>query len=231
MADWHLAPLAAYDCETTSADPDEARIVTATLVKIWPGPSVDILNWLVNPGVPISAEATAIHGITNERATEGIDPATAASQILAELDECWTSNRPVVIYNASFDLTVLDRELRRHCGIALPTPGVVIDPYTIDKHLDKYRRGSRTLAATCAHYQVKLEDAHTAEGDALAAARLAWRLAQVFRAELEELTVLNQLQARWREEWAVGFRQYLERQGKPEPVDGHWPVRPFVGAS
>jgi DNA polymerase III subunit epsilon len=37
---------------------------------------------------------------------------------------------------------VLDRELRRHCGVNLDgVIGPVIDPFCIDKHLDPYRRG------------------------------------------------------------------------------------------
>ena len=230
MNGWHLAPLAALDFETTSADPDEARIVTATLIRIH-GSQTETRSWLVNPGVPISPEATAIHGVTDEQAAaDGIDPATAAAQILAELDECWTGGRPVVIYNATFDLTVLDRELRRHCSSSLTSWGPVIDPFVIDKELDKYRKGSRTLTAVCDHYGVKLENAHSSEGDALAAARVAWRLAQVYPQQLADLDALNGMQAVWREQWAAGFREYLTKQGKPEPVDGHWPVRPYIEA-
>ncbi len=175
---WHLSPMAAFDLETTGVDPESARIVTATIVKT-PGESGDLAtrNWLVNPGVPIPAEATKVHGVTDEQAqADGIDPATAAAQILAELDEAWTGGRPVVIYNASYDLTVLDRELRRHCSSSRTAWGAVSDPFGSDKERDRDRKGSRTLTATCAHYNVQHEDAHTADGDALAAARLAWRL-------------------------------------------------------
>lgn len=230
---WHLAPLAAYDCETTSADPETARIVTATLVRI-NGRQTETRNWLVNPGVPIEPGATAVHGITDEYAQQnGMHPSAAAAQILAELDECWTSGRPVIIYNAPFDLTILDRELRRHCnGVNLDgIIGTVIDPFVIDKELDKYRKGSRTLTACAAHYEVRLEDAHTSEGDALAAARVAYRLAQVYPERLSRVEELNQLQAMWRADWAVGFGEYLEKQGKPNDVSGDWPLIPYQAAS
>lgn len=231
MSDWHLGPMMAFDLETTSPDPDEARIVTATICRIHGG-DVQSREWLVNPGVEIPQGAIDIHGVTNEQAqAEGIDPAVAAAQIFAELDAAWTGGGPVVIYNASYDLTVLDRELRRHCGTELGEVGPVIDPYTIDKHLDKYRRGSRTLTATCEHYNVRLDAAHDAKQDALAAGRLAWRLANVYPQQLGDLGNVNLLQAMWRAEWAVGFREFLERKGTPEPVDGHWPVRPLAVAS
>lgn len=230
---WHLAPLACFDLETTGVDVENDRIVTATLVRI-NGRQTETRNWLVNPGVEIPQGAIDVHGVTNEKArAEGMHPSAACAQILAELDECWTGGRPVVIYNAVFDLTLLDRELRRHCnGVNLDgIIGTVIDPFVIDKELDKYRKGSRTLTACAAHYEVRLEDAHTSEGDALAAARVAYRLAQTYPERLSRVEELNQLQAMWRADWAVGFGEYLEKQGKPNDVSGDWPLIPYQAAS
>lgn len=223
---WHLGPLCAFDLETTGVDPETARIVTATVVHI-NGATVDSREWLVDPGIEIPEQASAIHGVTTERArAEGIDPVTAAALIFAALDEAWTAGRPVIIYNASYDLTVLDRELRRHCGTSIADViGPVIDPFVIDKHLDPYRRGKRTLTAACAHYGVRLEGAHTSTGDALAVARVAYKLAQKYPDDLGDLAILNELQAAWRSEWASEFEKYLARQGKPEQVDGQWPLR------
>ena len=45
----------------------------------------------------------------------------------------------------------------------------VIDPFVIDKHIDPYRKGKRTLTAVCEHHGVKQTDAHDATGDDLAA--------------------------------------------------------------
>lgn len=228
---WHLAPLACFDLETTGVDVENDRIVTATLVRI-NGAQTETRNWLVNPGVEIPQGAIDVHGVTNEKArAEGMHPSAACAQILAELDECWTGGRPVVIYNAVFDLTLLDRELRRHCGVPLVNPGVVIDPFVIWKELDKYRKGARTLTAACTAFEVKQEGAHTSEGDALAAARVAYRLAQVYPERLSRVEELNQLQAMWRADWAVGFGEYLEKQGKPNDVSGDWPLIPYQAAS
>lgn len=231
MTGWHLAPLASFDLETTGIDVETDRIVTATLIRIH-GRQTETRSWLINPGIPIPPGATAVHGVTDEMASKGVDPVIGCAEILAELDECWTGGRPVIIYNASYDLTLLDRELRRHCQVSLDgIIGNVIDPFVIDKQLDKYRPGSRTLAAVCEHYDVKLEGAHSSEGDALAAARVAWRLANVFPEHLSRLEELNDLQAAWRADWAAGFEKHLAKKGKPEHVDPHWPIRPYAEAA
>lgn len=226
---WHLGPIAAFDIESTGVDVETDRIVTATIVRI-NGHQIESREWLINPGVEIPQGAIEVHGVTNEKArAEGVDPATAVAQIFAELDECWTGGRPVVIFNSVFDLTMLDRELRRHCGTDLGTPGMVIDPFVCDKALDPYRRGKRTLAACAEHYNVKLENAHSSLGDSLAAARVAYRLAQTFPDELADLGTLNERQAKWRAAWATDFREFLRKQGKPfEDVDSAWPMRPVA---
>jgi DNA polymerase-3 subunit epsilon len=186
---WWDGPLAAFDLETTAADPEEARIVSAALVKIGPAiegqyRDVERHTWLVNPGVEIPQEAIDVHGITNEQAREGA-PAPAALQEIGVALLNAGMIVPVVIQNARYDLTVLDRELRRHFADALEalralTMLKVIDPLVIDKHLDRYRPkrvASHSLEDCCKVWNVPLEGvAHDAAFDAIAAVRLAWRL-------------------------------------------------------
>jgi DNA polymerase III epsilon subunit-like protein len=129
-------------------------------------------------------------------------------------------------------LTVLDRELIRHHGQGIGYVGPVIDPYVIDREVDKYRKGSRKLSAQVEHYQVRLDGAHDATQDALAAARVAWRIAtlhpQIADAPLADLQVL---QAAWHRERQADFAAYLRRQGKPaDDVNGSWPMRALTGA-
>lgn len=152
MTAWYERTLFAYDCESTGVDVETARIVTASVIRITPDRVVYPYSWLVDPGVDIPAEATAVHGITTERAREdGMDPRVAVGEIAQAIGGAWFDGHPVVIFNAPYDLTVLDRELRRH-GWAPLTPGPVVDPLVIDKQVDRYRRGKRTLEAACAHY-------------------------------------------------------------------------------
>lgn len=229
---WAAGSMLAFDLETTAPDPEEARIVTACLAWISADGTVVTQDWLVNPGIEIPQGAIDIHGITNEVAQrDGMQPATAAAQIFSHLDDAWSAGTPVVIMNAVYDLTVLDRELRRHCDTYLGTAGPVIDPQVLDKWADRlvgfHRKGSRTLTALCEHYKVKLEGAHTSAGDCLAAARVAWRIAQMWPAEIGSLSMaaLQELQIAAKAEQAESLQAYFDRQGNAEYVCPDWPMR------
>lgn len=217
---WIDQPLAAFDIESTGKDPDDARIVTATLVAIAPGEPPVVKTWLADPGVDIPAEATAIHGVTTAVAREFGRPARdVVDEVRLKLAEAWADG-PIVIYNASYDLTVVTRECARHHKTPFEVSGPVIDPFVIDKALDRYRKGSRTLATTCQHYGVKLNGAHDATEDALAAARVAWKLAREYArvgystpAELHDLTV------GWYAKQQASFADYLTGKIAPTVAD------------
>ncbi|MCX4742375.1 3'-5' exonuclease [Streptomyces antibioticus] len=231
---WYQELLVGFDLETTGTDPREARIVTGAVIEVRDGQVLGHREWLADPGVEIPADAVAVHGISNERATAEGRPADQVADALADvLTGYWRAGVPVVAYNAAFDLTLLTAELRRH---GLPSlrdrlggvdPAPVIDPYTIDRRADRYRRGKRTLEAVCAEYGVPLDAAHNASADALAAARLARaiagrhpKIAALGPAEL------HHRQIEWYAEWAADFQSFLRRKGEPDAVvDGVWPVR------
>ena len=227
MTGWADGPMATYDLETTSPDPETARIVTATLAVVNTVPAAAPHQWLADPGIEIPAEATAIHGITTEHAREhGAEAGSVAAEIRAALASVWRRGAPVVIYNAPYDLTVLDRELVRYGMDGLGNIGPIIDPLVLDRAMDRFRRGKRTLTAACEHYKVRLDGAHDSTQDALAAARVAWRIAQKYP-QVGEMTLpeLMTYQEEAHEAWAEGFSEYLARQGKSEVIDGSWPIR------
>ncbi|MCA1009078.1 3'-5' exonuclease, partial [Rhodococcus hoagii] len=144
---WTTAPMAAFDLETTGPIPTNARIVTAHLETI-DGKVTSGRNWLLNPQQGIPEGATAVHGITTEHAREhGQDYAGGYDEIRQALTAAWDSGHAVVAFNAAYDLTIIDRE-----GVRLGYPplevGLVIDPFVIDRAMDPYRKGKRTLEAT-----------------------------------------------------------------------------------
>jgi DNA polymerase-3 subunit epsilon len=215
----------AFDTETTSVDPLTARIVSAAVVTVQAGWSGSSRTWLINPGVPIDPKATEVHGITDAYAAEhGNEPANTLPFITDSLLYPY----PIVAYNAAFDLTVLDRECARYENVVPFVPQYVIDPFILDKVVDRYRKGSRTLAATAEHYGVSTDGMHTAEGDALAAVRIAWKIGRHYPAVGSlSLPELHTLQAEARKEWAIDFRRYLVGAGRAEEAAGvssGWPV-------
>ena len=232
---WLHETLVGFDLETTGTETSESRIVTAALVEAKGGTVVRQRDWLADPGVPIPAEAAAIHGISTERAVaEGRPVAEVADELAAALCEYWRAGVQVVVFNAAFDLSLLGAELRRHGLPSLEQRldgapiGPVLDPLTVDRAVDKYRKGSRTLQSACAVYGVELADAHRAGSDALAAVRVALALARKYPGEVGGLdpVELHRRQVGWHAAWAGGLQEWLRRGKEPQAVvDGSWPVR------
>ena len=220
------------DFETTSVDVETARIVSACAgiasPKGW-APR----TWLLQQTEPIPAEATAIHGITTEHANEhGVPAAKALPEIVGDLYRAWEHQMPVIGYNVVYDLTVLDRELRRHGFLPLEVRGPVIDPFVLDKDADPWRKGSRKLIDTARHHGITLsqEDAHGAEADALTACRLAWKLGATW----VHLDAIHDSQVGAYRRQRESFAAYLAKQGKQLDDDNRvWPLKPYpetVGA-
>ncbi|MFC8094525.1 3'-5' exonuclease [Streptomyces sp. NPDC057301] len=235
---WHRELLIGFDLETTGTDPREARIVTAAVIEVRDGQPIGHKEWLADPGVEIPADAVAVHGISNERATAEGRPADQVADAIADvLVTYWKTGVPVVAYNAAFDLSLLSAELRRYGLPSLsdrlggPAPAPVIDPYTIDRWADRYRRGKRNLEAVCREYGIALDSAHDASADALAAARLAGAIA-VRHPKIASLgpAELHLRQIEWYAEWAADFQNFLRRKGDATAVvDGTWPLREPTG--
>ena len=237
MTYWYEGPLASFDTETTGVDVEHDRIVTAALVsQDTPGGPVRRRDWAADPGLPIPAGATAVHGLTDAWARQhGRPPAVVVEEIALALADSARAGLPLVIMNAPYDLTLLDRELRRHRGSSLGqyaagAPLLVVDPRVLDKHLDRYRKGRRTLTDLCAHYGVELGSAHDAAADATAAMGLVRAIGARFEARLGELNPpeLHLRQAVWHAAQARGLQRWFTRSGSPELVDTSWPLRQQV---
>jgi DNA polymerase-3 subunit epsilon len=225
-APWWEGPLVGFDLETTSPDPETARIVTACVVVDTPGESPTVLEWLVDPGMDIPEGATAVHGITTEHArAHGVTPRRAITDILLLL--VGDIRIPLVAFNACYDFTVLDREARRH-GLLPLVPYPVIDPYVVDKQVDKYRRGSRKLTDVAAHYGVTLDDAHNATADALAAVHVARAIATRTPGAPADAQALHDAQILWRAQQSATLQDYFRRtKDQNATVDGSWPLIPW----
>jgi DNA polymerase-3 subunit epsilon len=227
--------MAAFDIESTGVDPNTDRIVTATISVVGGDLPAESVSWLADPGIEIPAGATNVHGITTEMArADGRPAAEVVEEITAMLALQVGQGFPIVAFNARYDLTMLDREARRYEieplveRVGGSDALLVIDPLIIDKQLDKFRKGKRTLTAVCENYAVVLNDAHAADADAIAAARVAWRLGEKFPELGIDLDELTDQQTSWAAEQAASLQSYFSSQGKDEIVEPAWPLVPFT---
>jgi len=218
-----------FDLETTGVDVSSDRVVTAYVgILDAEGRQVAARSWLADPGIPIPAGATAVHGITTERARADGRPAReVVTEVIAALRSLFAQGMPVVAYNASYDFSLLAHEAVRHRVDPLADPSPVIDPLVIDKAYDRYRRGRRTLEVVAAHYSVVLEGAHEASADAIAAGRVAQALARQFDLPATPAE-LHTHQIGWARSQAASLTEYFVSIGRLDPeesLDGTWPVR------
>lgn len=181
---WHLGPMAPFDIESGGVDVENDGVVTVTVATVGKGVDADVWSGLIAVDFNIDPRAIEIHGITTEYARANGKP---AADVLDEASERLTNtmaaDTPAVGMNLVYDFTILDRNCRRY-GVRtvedrLGRPiGPVIDVLCIDKHLDRYRPGKRKLENLCETYKVRHGGAHDATEDALAAARVAYVMAQ-----------------------------------------------------
>lgn len=163
-------PLAFVDLETTGTSPASDRIVEIAILKVQPDGTEDFRRKRANPGVPIPAEATTIHGITDADVADEPPFQAYARSLNDFMADCDIAGFNV----AGFDLRMLEAEFRR-AGVAFSREGrSVIDAMTIF-----HQKEPRDLAAAvrfyCGHEH---PEAHSSEDDARAAA-------EVLQAQLE----------------------------------------------
>lgn len=232
MTAWFDGPTTGFDLETTGIDTANDRVVTASVVRLFPATRPQSDRYLIALDIDIPAGATAIHGITTQHAREHGQPAPDVLDVVAaDLALSMVRGTPVVGFNVVFDLSMLEHELRRH---DLPTLsdrlGDRIRPVVCARVLDKQtsrRKGSRKLTDCCAHHGVLLGDAHEASADALAAVRLATLIVRNDpRLSAMSLDELHDAQVGWCAEQGASLQAYFRRQPGKEAtvVDGCWPV-------
>lgn len=221
--------LGVFDLETTGIDVETSRVVSANVSVIGPdGVILQRQDWLADPGVEIPPQASAVHGITTERArAEGRPAAEVIGEIIGAIRSIFERGLALTVYNAPYDLTLLNREALRHGVAPLALPAPVIDPLVIDKAVDRYRKGKRTLEAAALVYGVELTDAHDAGADAIAAGRVAQAMAAKHPAELGiDVHELHRRQTDWSAEQSANFADYMRRTHNPDFVEtAGWPER------
>jgi DNA polymerase-3 subunit epsilon len=230
---WTNGRLSTWDTETTGTDVESDRIVSSALIT----PDC-VREWLSDvDGVEIPAGAEAVHHISTGHARAHGRPAKlVVDEIAKSLAGELHDGAALVVMNAPFDLTILDRECRRH-GVPTMTErldgqplGPIVDPLVLDRAADKYRPGRRNLESLAAHYKVTLTNAHTAGADARAALDVTLRIAEKYPQLQVPGELLHRWQIEWHRRWAENFEQHLRKSQAGAVVDGSWPLRPFPAA-
>ena len=226
--EWSKA-MAVFDLETTGLDLREARIVTACAVEIDQDGNITGANkeWLADPGIEIPVAASNVHGVTTDIAKANGSP---AKQVVAELLETlrgfFAKGLPVVAFNAPYDFTILHYEALRHSLEPIQDPRPVIDPMVMDKFVDTYRSGKRTLEVASKIYGVALEDAHNATADAVAAGRVAQAIAKKFAEKLPaDLDSLHNSQIEWSANQDASYEKFRRGTTPEFTIQRGWPLK------
>jgi DNA polymerase-3 subunit epsilon len=221
--------LAVFDLETTGLDLQQARIVTACAVAIDEHGQVTGSNieWLADPGIEIPVAASNVHGVTTEIAkARGRNSKEVVSEILETLRGFFSAGIPVVAYNAPYDFTILHYEALRNGLEPLFDPKPIIDPLVIDKFVDQYRSGKRTLEFAASVYGVQLSDAHNATADAVAAGKVAQAIALKHAGKLPaDVFELHDLQKVWSVNQDDSYEIFRRKSAPDFTVVRGWPVK------
>ncbi|WP_406081273.1 exonuclease domain-containing protein [Micromonospora sp. NBC_00858] len=166
----HTAPFAppvggfaVVDVETTGLVASRDRVVEVAVIATDPfGRVVDEWTTLVNPGGPVGA--TKIHGITAGE----VRRAPRFAELIGEMN-ARLAGRALVAHNARFDLGFLGSEYER-AGWAMPTCPHLCTFEASWIYLPRLDR--RRLSDCCWATGIRLDNAHSALGDARATATL-----------------------------------------------------------
>ncbi len=150
-------PIIFFDLETTGTNVTHDRIVEISIIKVLPSGEEIEKTRRVNPGIPIPAEATAVHHITDEDVADQ----PSFNQIAKSLAEIFSDSDIAGFNSNRFDIPLLIEEFNR-AGIAFDLSRTrFIDVQTIYHKLEP-----RNLSAAYKFYCGKnLEDAHSANAD------------------------------------------------------------------
>ena len=150
-------PLVFFDLETTGLNIASDRIIEIAYLKVFPDGREESKTMRINPEMPISPGAMAVHGITNEELKDCPPFKEIAQSLANEFEGCDYAG-----YNSNkFDLPLLAEEFLR-CEVDFDLKKRKF----VDVQVIFHKMEQRTLAAAYKFYCEKdLENAHSAEAD------------------------------------------------------------------
>ncbi len=153
-------PLAVFDIESTGLNRKTDRIIDLAIIRIHPSGDQDAHTFRVHPGIPIPAESTAVHGITDADVVAAPSFKEVAPDVVTLLTGCDLAGFNIV----RFDAPMLMEEFAR-AGVPFSLEGRrLIDAQRIF-HLKEPRDLTAALAFYCGESH---PDAHGAMADVIA---------------------------------------------------------------
>jgi DNA polymerase-3 subunit epsilon len=209
-------PLAVIDLETTGTNVASDRIIEIAIIKVFPDKTTQSKVKRIQPGMPIPAGSTAIHGIKDEDVKDAPTFKQAAHELKQFMENCdlagYNSNR--------FDIPLLVEEFLRADIEFDVSKRKLVDVQRIFHLMEK-----RTLGAAYKFYCDKqLENAHSAEADALA----TYEILEAQLGRYEQLQEdIESLADFTKEEDYIDFARRLVMQGGQEVFNfGKYKGRP-----
>ncbi len=188
----------AVDVETTGLDPKTDKIIEIAAVKALDGRVVEEKATLVNPGRELPGEICRLTGISDEMLKDAPDIGSVIGEYVG-----FCEGLPILGHNIRFDHSFLKRAAVNH--------DLLFDKQGFDtlKLCRRYmpREMSKSLGSACAYYQVPLNTAHRALGDARAAHELYQTLKQRYGEQEPEAFVPFDLIYRTKKEQPATKRQ------------------------
>lgn len=192
VKNWREEPWLAWDLETTGPNPATARICQIGITVFDPksGSVIKKSSRLVNPGIPIPPEATAINRITNSMVVNAMPEEEACARLLDVLSK--ESNPPVILtYNgARYDENVLKRVVGHR--IDRLNTKLRIDVFQVVRLRGVggswgYGGGTHKLGAVAERLGIQMDKSclHEATADCEVTARVFHKIAQDFPGDVD----------------------------------------------
>lgn len=160
----------AFDTETTGLDPKKDRIVELCATVFEYGVVKEKFVTLVNPGIPISANATKNNGITNYMLKYATNEGKAFNDFMLFLKKYLDNYTVVCAYNSDFHISFLTNTLNR---LGYCTDIFFIDLYSISK---KYINGVKDykLYTVAEHLDITSVSTSKSEKESILCGKILW---------------------------------------------------------
>lgn len=162
---WTAVPIIVFDLETTGFGRND-RIVEFGAVRMEGNRVIDHVHHLVNPGMLIPPETTAVHHITNEM----VEQAPRWKAVARECFDFLFQGLPIVSHNMSFDARMLAQQVDpRHW------PRDIYTLCTLTEARQRGHKGKAKLTELAEHYNLEYGTEHAALSDSIVTGMLARR--------------------------------------------------------